>query len=104
MPCTPEAVDVLRKANVVVAPAMAAGAGGVAAGELELNHEFNLMQWSPEDFESKLQDAMKQTYQRALKAATDFGYEKESPEVLVYGAAIAAFLTVAQGMTDQGCV
>lgn len=29
MPCTPEAVDVLRKANVVVAPAMAAGAGGV---------------------------------------------------------------------------
>lgn len=29
MPCNPEAVDVLRKANVVVAPAMAAGAGGV---------------------------------------------------------------------------
>lgn len=104
MPCTPEAVDVLRKANVVIAPAMAAGAGGIAAGELELNHEFNIMQWSPEDFESKLQDAMKQTYQRALKAATDFGHQKESPDVLVYGAAIAAFLTIAQGMTDQGCV
>uniref|UniRef100_A0A7C8YQZ3 glutamate dehydrogenase (NADP(+)) n=1 Tax=Opuntia streptacantha TaxID=393608 RepID=A0A7C8YQZ3_OPUST len=104
MPCNPEAVDVLRKANVVIAPAMAAGAGGIAAGELELNHEFNIMQWSPEDFESKLQDAMKQTYQRALKAATDFGYQKESPDVLVYGAAIAAFLTIAQGMTDQGCV
>lgn len=29
MPCTPEAVDVLRKANVLIAPAMAAGAGGV---------------------------------------------------------------------------
>ena len=29
MPCTPEAVDVFRKANVVIAPAMAAGAGGV---------------------------------------------------------------------------
>ena len=27
----------------------------VAAGELELNHECNLMHWSPEDFESKLQ-------------------------------------------------
>lgn len=26
------------------------------------------------------QEAMKQTYQRALKAATDFGYQKESPE------------------------
>lgn len=29
MPCTPDAVDVLRKANVLIAPAMAAGAGGV---------------------------------------------------------------------------
>ncbi|GAB4850410.1 hypothetical protein Ancab_029714 [Ancistrocladus abbreviatus] len=104
MPCTPEAVDVLRKANVLVAPAMAAGVGGVAAGELELNHEFNLMQWSPEDFESKLQEAMKQTYQRVLKAASDFGYQKESPEALVHGAAISAFLSIAQGMTDQGCV
>jgi hypothetical protein len=29
MPCTPDAVQVLRKANILVAPAMAAGAGGV---------------------------------------------------------------------------
>jgi len=29
MPCTTDAVQVLRKANVLVAPAMAAGAGGV---------------------------------------------------------------------------
>ncbi|XP_057976918.1 uncharacterized protein LOC131164027 isoform X2 [Malania oleifera] len=104
MPCTPEAVDVLRKANVLIAPAIAAGAGGVAAGELELNHECNLMHWSPDDFESKLQEAMKQTYQRALKAAADFGYQKEGPEALVHGAAISAFLTIAQGMADQGCV
>ncbi|GMP35033.1 hypothetical protein CsSME_00007660 [Camellia sinensis var. sinensis] len=47
MPCTPEAVDVLRKADVLIAPAIAAGAGGVAAGELEL------INWSPEEFESK---------------------------------------------------
>ncbi|MCI27486.1 NADP-specific glutamate dehydrogenase-like, partial [Trifolium medium] len=42
MPCTPDAVQVLRKANILVAPAMAAGAGGVVAGELELNHECSL--------------------------------------------------------------
>ncbi|BAT98445.1 hypothetical protein VIGAN_09210100 [Vigna angularis var. angularis] len=104
MPCTPEAVQILRKASVLIAPAMAAGAGGVVAGELELNHECSLMHWSPEDFESKLQDAMKQTYQRAIKAATDFGYQKESPEALVHGAVISAFLTIAQAMTDQGSV
>ncbi|XP_075479609.1 uncharacterized protein LOC142520501 isoform X1 [Primulina tabacum] len=102
MPCTPEAVDIMRKANILVAPSMAAGAGGVVAGELELK-ECSL-NWSPEDFESKLQEAMKQTYQRTLKAATDFGYQKESPEALVHGAVISAFLTIASNMTDQGCV
>lgn len=102
MPCTPEAVDVLRKASVLVAPSMAAAVGGVVAGELELK-ECNL-NWSPEDFESKLQEAMKQTYQRTLKSATDFGYQKESPESLVHGAAISAFLTIASSMADQGCV
>ncbi|KAJ6394695.1 hypothetical protein OIU77_023826 [Salix suchowensis] len=104
MPCTPEAVEILKKANVLIAPAIAAGAGGVVAGELELNHECNLLNWSPEDFESKLQEAMKQIYQRALKAASDFGYQKESPEALVHGAVISAFLTIAQAMSDQGCV
>lgn len=29
MPCTPEAVAVLRKDNVLIAPAIAAGSGGV---------------------------------------------------------------------------
>lgn len=29
MPCTPQAIDVLRKAKVLVAPAKAASAGGV---------------------------------------------------------------------------
>ncbi|XP_024178677.2 NADP-specific glutamate dehydrogenase [Rosa chinensis] len=104
MPCTPEAVDVLRKSNVLIAPAVAAGAGGVVAGEFELNHECNSVNWSPQDFESKLQEAIKQTYQRSLKAALDFGYSKESPEYLVHGAVISAFLTLAQAMTDQGCV
>ncbi|XP_024973024.1 NADP-specific glutamate dehydrogenase-like [Cynara cardunculus var. scolymus] len=102
MPCTPEAVNVLRKANVLIAPSIAAGTGGVVAGELELK-ECNL-NWAPEDFESKLQEAMKQTYQRALKAAVDFGYQKESPEALVHGAVISAFLTIASGMSEQGCV
>ncbi|GFP86102.1 NADP-specific glutamate dehydrogenase [Phtheirospermum japonicum] len=68
MPCTPEAADVLRKANILVAP-----------------------------------DALKQTHQRAVKTATDLGYPKESPEALVHGAAISAFLTIASSMADQGC-
>ncbi|XP_038987160.1 LOW QUALITY PROTEIN: NADP-specific glutamate dehydrogenase-like [Phoenix dactylifera] len=103
MPCTPQAIDVLRKAKVLVAPAKAASAGGVAVGELELNHEYNLMQWSAESLENKLQDAMKQTYHRSLKAAADYGFLKDSPEALVHGGNICAFLNLAQAMIDQGC-
>ncbi|KAL9309364.1 putative glutamate dehydrogenase (NADP(+)) [Arabidopsis thaliana] len=105
MPCTAEAVDVFRKANVLIAPAIAAGAGGVAAGEIEVLRESNSMQWSAEDFESRLQEALKQTYEKALKAANDFGYQKKVlSKALLHGATIAAFLNIAQAMTDQGCV
>ncbi|KAJ4797168.1 NADP-specific glutamate dehydrogenase [Rhynchospora pubera] len=103
MPCTPQAVDVLRKAKVLIAPAKITGAGGVAVGELELNHEYNLMQWSVEDFENKIHDTMKQTYERSIKAACEYGMLKESPEALVHGANISAFLNLAQAMIDQGC-
>ncbi|PUZ56222.1 hypothetical protein GQ55_5G278500 [Panicum hallii var. hallii] len=104
MPCTVQAVDILRKAKVLVAPAKATAAGGVALGELELNPEFNLMQLSVEDFENKIQDAIKQTYERSIKAAQDYGIMKENPESLVHGANICAFLNISQAMTDQGCV
>lgn len=104
MPCTPQAIDVLRKAKVLIAPAKAANAGGVAVGEIEMNQEYNLLQWSAEDFETKLQDTMKQTYERSIKAANDYGFLKENPEALVHGGNICAFLNLAQAMTDQGCV
>ncbi|RWW84642.1 hypothetical protein BHE74_00006745 [Ensete ventricosum] len=52
----------------------------VAVGELELSHECNLMQWSPEDFEAKLQEMMKQIHERSLKAASEYGCMKDSPE------------------------
>ncbi|KAF3324591.1 NADP-specific glutamate dehydrogenase-like isoform X2 [Carex littledalei] len=104
MPCTPQAVDVLRKAKVLIAPAKITGAGGVAVGELELNHEYNLMQWSVEDFENKIHDTMKQTYERSIKAACEYGILKDNPEALVHGANISAFLNLAQAMIDQGCV
>ncbi|CAL9173240.1 unnamed protein product [Musa hybrid cultivar] len=104
MPCTPQAIDVLRKANILVAPAKTASAGGVAVGELELSHECNLMQWSPEDFEAKLQEMMKQIHEKSLKAASEYGCMKDSPEALVHGGNICAFLNLAHAMIDQGCV
>ncbi|URD92296.1 Glu/Leu/Phe/Val dehydrogenase, dimerization domain [Musa troglodytarum] len=76
----------------------------VAVGELELGHECNLMQWSAEDFEAKLQEMMKQIHEKSLKAASEYGCMKDSPEALVHGGNICAFLNLAQSMIDQGCV
>ncbi|KAK1290750.1 hypothetical protein QJS10_CPB18g00887 [Acorus calamus] len=104
MPCTPQAIDILRKGKVLIAPAKSASAGGVAVGELELNHEYNLMHWSAEDFESKLQEMIKQTYEKSIKEANNYGFPKDSPEALVHGGNISAFLNLAQAMSDQGCV
>nr|GEZ25460.1 NADP-specific glutamate dehydrogenase [Tanacetum cinerariifolium] len=47
MPCAPEAMDVLKGANVLIAPSIAAGNGGVIVGELELK-EYSL-NWAQED-------------------------------------------------------
>eukprot|EP00252_Welwitschia_mirabilis_P011583 TRINITY_DN2586_c0_g2_i2.p1 TRINITY_DN2586_c0_g2~~TRINITY_DN2586_c0_g2_i2.p1 ORF type:complete len:209 (-),score=50.18 TRINITY_DN2586_c0_g2_i2:898-1524(-) len=104
MPCTTEAIEVFKKYKVLVGPSKAASAGGVGVAEFEANHDAGLINWFPEDFESKLQESMKQIYQKSLKAATDYGYLKENPECLVHGGNIAAFLTIAQAMIEQGCV
>uniref|UniRef100_A0A1D1Z0S3 glutamate dehydrogenase (NADP(+)) n=1 Tax=Anthurium amnicola TaxID=1678845 RepID=A0A1D1Z0S3_9ARAE len=104
MPCTPQAIDVLRKGKVLIAPAKVAGIGGVGVGEVDLNQEYSLLHWSAEEFENKLQEIMKQTYERCLKAASDYGFLKDNPEALVHGGNICAFLNLAQAMNDQGCV
>ncbi|WOH11418.1 hypothetical protein DCAR_0830904 [Daucus carota subsp. sativus] len=62
MPCTPEAADVLRKCNVLIAPS-------VVAGKYELK-ETNV-NWSPEDFESKLQCKGGNSGEKALSLLTE---------------------------------
>ena len=50
MPCTPEAVDVLRKANVLVAPSMAAGVGGVCFFLIITSFNFKFFQYLKKAF------------------------------------------------------
>jgi glutamate dehydrogenase (NADP+) len=40
----------------------------------------NHVQWNSEDVDIKLQEIMKDIYQKSLKAANDFGIVKGSPE------------------------
>lgn len=106
MPCTSEALDVLRKSNVFVAPSKAASAGGVAVAALEATHSVNeiQMQFTVEEFDSRLLDFMREIYMKCVKAGYEYGISKTNTEALVHGANIAAFLQIAEAMHEQGVV
>ncbi|KAJ7563344.1 hypothetical protein O6H91_03G106300 [Diphasiastrum complanatum] len=104
MPCTAQAVDVLRKAKIFVVPSKAANIGGVSIAGLDVAQSATPIQWSSDDLDFRLQEIAKTIYLRCMRAANEYGYAKGHPECLVHGANIASFLRVAQAMMEQGCI
>jgi glutamate dehydrogenase (NADP+) len=100
MPCTPEAVDVLQKGNVIFLPGKAANAGGVAVSGLEMAQNSQHMYWSFEKADSELKTIMQTIYKNISQAATEYGCEGD----FVSGANIAGFVKVADSMLAQGVV
>jgi len=100
MPCTPEAVDVLLKNNVIYGPGKAANAGGVATSALEMSQNSMRYSWSFEEVDDKLKDIMKHIFDVSSDAAKKYGSENN----LVLGANIAGFIKVAEAMYAQGVV
>jgi glutamate dehydrogenase (NADP+) len=100
MPCTPEAVEIFREAEVLFGPGKAANAGGVATSGLEMAQNSARMQWTFEEVEGRLRDIMKHIHRQASEAAAEHG----RPGDLVVGANIAGFIRVADAMIDQGVV
>ncbi|KAL2624367.1 hypothetical protein R1flu_008612 [Riccia fluitans] len=104
MPCTTDALEVFRKSKIVYAPGKAANAGGVVISGSEMIQYTGRTQWSPDEIDNKLQEAMREIYIKCKKAANEFGIGVGNPELLVHGANIGAFLRVARAMLEQGCV
>lgn len=100
MPCTNEAVEFFLKSNVVVGPAKAANAGGVATSALEMSQNSMRMSWSYEEVDAKLKTIMVNIYNNASQAAEAYGMKGN----LVAGANIAGFVKVAEAMKAQGVV
>lgn len=98
MPCTNEAVEYFQSHGVLVGPAKAANAGGVATSALEMSQNSMRMQWTAEEVDEKLHQIMKNIHNNAMKAAEDYGYGYN----LVAGANIAGFIKVAEAMHAQG--
>ena len=98
MPTTNEALKYLQENNILVGPAKAANAGGVATSALEMSQNSMRLSWTEEEVDNKLQAIMKNIHNNAKKAAEEYGFGYD----LVAGANIAGFVKVAEAMHAQG--
>lgn len=98
MPCTNEAITHFLANQILLAPAKAANAGGVATSALEMSQNSIKYAWSFHEVDEKLQAIMKNIHTNCAKAAETYGFGYN----LVAGANIAGFIKVANTMLAQG--
>lgn len=98
MPTTNDALKYLLDNGVLVAPAKAANAGGVATSALEMTQNSMRLSWTEEEVDAKLHQIMKNIHNNAKEAAEKYGFGYN----LVAGANIAGFDKVAEAMKAQG--
>ena len=99
MPTTAEALIFLKnQTHMVIAPAKAVSAGGVATSALEMVQNSERLTWTEEEVDNQLHQIMDNIYQMSVEAAETYGLGYD----LVTGANIAAFQHVADAMMAQG--
>lgn len=100
MPTTIESINYLQENNVMLGPAKAANAGGVATSGLEMSQNAGFTSWAREEVDKKLHAIMINIHKACYDAANNYGM----PGNLVAGANIAGFLKVARAMLAHGVV
>ena len=100
LPTTPDALEYLQKNGVIVGPAKAANAGGVACSAIEMSQNAGHTVFSKEDVFARLEAIMKNIHDSSAAAAKEYGFGYD----LVAGANIAGFLRVAKAMQAQGWI
>jgi glutamate dehydrogenase (NADP+) len=98
MPTTNEAIKYLLENNILLAPAKAANAGGVATSALEMSQNSMRYSWTFEEVDAKLKQIMINIHTNASTASEEYGFGYN----LVAGANIAGFKKVAEAMIAQG--
>ena len=100
MPCTIEATNYLLEHGVLVAPAKAANAGGVATSAIEMSQNSMRFYYTFEEVEEKLDRIMVNIFNACKEASNTYGCCGN----YVAGANIAAFRKLAKAMKAQGVV
>ncbi len=100
MPTTPEAVGVLQEKGLLFAPGKAANAGGVAVSALEMQQNASLQSWSFKEVDSRLQEIMAAIHHDCVHWAEKY----RRPNDYVFGANVAGFLRIADGVKAYGVI
>ncbi len=100
MPCTYDAIEYFHHNGVLVAPAKAANAGGVATSAIEMSQNSIRYYYTFEEVERKLENIMINIFNDCKNAADTYNLGSN----YVAGANIAAFKKLAEAMKMQGVV
>ncbi len=98
MPATNEALAYLSENGVIVGPAKAANAGGVACSAIEMSQNARKMPMTKDEVIKMLENIMKNIHDSAAAASAEYGLGYN----LIAGANIAGFTKVADAMLQQG--
>lgn len=100
MPCTYDAIEHFQNNGVLVAPAKAANAGGVATSAIEMSQNSMRFYHTFEEVDKKLENIMINIFNDCRNAADTYGLSGN----YVAGANLAAFKKLAEAMKMQGIV
>ncbi len=98
MPTSNEAIELFQSNGVIVCPAKASNAGGVAVSGLEMSQNSERLSWSSEEVDAKLKWIMKNIHDQIVDACNAY----DMPYDLVKGANLAGFKKVVDAMLAQG--
>lgn len=100
MPATKPAIELFLQNGVLVAPAKAANAGGVATSAIEMSQNSMRYYMTFEEVDAKLDQIMVNIFNSCKESAEKYNLGNN----YVYGANIAAFSKLAKAMKAQGIV
>ncbi len=100
MPTTIDAIEYLIKNNVLLAPAKAANAGGVATSALEMSQNSIRYFWTFDEVDKKLDTIMTNIFNTCKETAKEYNLGIN----YVAGANIAAFKKVSSAVIAQGII
>ena len=100
MPTNLDGIHEFRHAKVILAPAKAANAGGVAVSGLEQSQNALRLSWSREEVDQRLKSIMMEIHSKCVQHS----HKYEDYTDYITGANIAGFTKVADAMLAYGIV